>query len=71
MCVYNVLYISIGIYKISTAKKIENHQEERTSHIVKAKSRAEPPRRERTSQETRGHTPGNAQHNTPPTVEPC
>ena len=70
MCVYNVLYISISIYKISTVKKREQTQTEWTSHSQK--QRAEPNHKEEREHYKRSRgTPGNAQHNTPPTVDPC
>ena len=55
MCVYNVLYISIGIYKISTAKKRENRtQKEYTHSQSKAQSNTTKKREHR--QEKQGHT---------------
>lgn len=49
ICVYIMcIYISIGIYKISAAKKRANRTQKEYRHIAKARSRAIPQRRERT-----------------------
>lgn len=42
------IYISIGIYKISAAKKRANRTQKEYTHTAKARSRAIPQRRERT-----------------------
>lgn len=42
------IYISIDIYKISTAKKRANRTQKEYTHTAKARSRAIPQRRERT-----------------------
>lgn len=49
ICVYIMcIYISIGIYKISAAKKRANRTQKEYTHTAKARSRAIPQRRERT-----------------------
>lgn len=49
ICVYIMcIYLSIGIYKISAAKKIANRTQKEYTHTTKARSRAIPQRRERT-----------------------
>lgn len=42
------IYLSIGIYKISAAKKRANRTQKEYTHTAKARSRAIPQRRERT-----------------------
>lgn len=49
ICVYIMcIYISIGIYKISAAKKRANRTQKEYTHTAKARRRAIPQRRERT-----------------------
>ena len=49
ICVYILcIYLSIGIYKISVAKKRANRTQKEYTHTAKARSRAIPQRRERT-----------------------
>ena len=49
ICVYIMcIYLSIGIYKISAAKKRANRTQKEYTHTAKTRSRAIPQRRERT-----------------------
>ena len=67
MCVYNVLNISIGIYKISTAKKRANRTQKEYTQPTQGVEQYHKEEREH-RQEKQGHS--NTQHNTPLTVEP-
>lgn len=65
MCVYNVLYISIGIYKISTAKRSKDTERIHTQPTQEAEQYHKEEREHR--QEKQGHS--NTQHNTTLTIE--